>query len=31
MGKNPINVNDGKKRNIIVWICFRIRQEMVFT
>ena len=28
--ENPVNVDDGKSRNIIVWICFHIRQEMVF-
>lgn len=32
--KNPVNVKsdeNGKERSIIVWICFHIRQEMVFT
>ena len=27
--EHPVNVNDGKSRNITVWICSRIRQETV--
>lgn len=29
--ENPVNVDDGKNQNIIVWICFHILQETVFT
>ena len=30
--ENPVNVDDGQKnQNIIVWICFHILQETVFT
>ena len=28
--QNPVNVDDGKKENIIVWICSRIRPAAVF-
>ena len=28
--KNPVNVNDGKSRNIIVWICFHTHLGMGF-
>ncbi len=28
--KNPINVDDGRKRNTTVWICSHIRQAAAF-